>query len=124
MFGEPPDSAVNPSKQNLSLLVSLEEPNVMELVTKVPFSVIYDHSKTDQSIANSMIELLLIFSMKKEKREFEFLCLSAEERYRQLENESPIIIEKVTQNDLARYLGITPVGLSRIKRRVNSDIPN
>ncbi|VAW33114.1 hypothetical protein MNBD_GAMMA01-231, partial [hydrothermal vent metagenome] len=26
-------------------------------------------------------------------------------------------LEKVTQNDLARYLGITPVGLSRIKKR-------
>ncbi len=85
---------------------------------KVPFSIIYDFSKADQSVANDLIVLLLNLSMKKEKREFEFLCLSVEERYRQLENESPIIIEKVTQNDLARYLGVTPVGLSRIKARV------
>jgi len=101
-------------------LVCLENSNLI----KVPFSVIYEYSKTDQCIANSMIELLLKFSMKKEKREFDFLCLSAEERYRQLEKESPTIIEKVTQNDLARYLGVTPVGLSRIKKRVNKDIPN
>lgn len=85
---------------------------------KVPFSIIYDFSKTDQNIANDLIGLLMNLSMKKEKREFEFLCLSAEERYRQLEKESPITIEKVTQNELARYLGVTPVGLSRIKTRV------
>ena len=101
-------------------LVCLENSSLI----KVTFSDVYDHSKMDQSIANSLIELLLKFSMKKEKREFEFLCLSAEKRYRQLEKESPILIEKVTQNDLARYLGVTPVGLSRIKKRVNSNLPS
>ena len=101
-------------------LVCLEDSSLI----KVPFSVIYERSKMDLNISNSLIELLLKFSMKKEKREFELLCMSAEKRYRQLEKESPIIIEKVTQNDLARYLGVTPVGLSRIKNRVNSDIPS
>ncbi|PCJ83542.1 MAG: hypothetical protein COA54_15260 [Thiotrichaceae bacterium] len=99
-------------------LVCLENSNLI----KISFSVIYEHSKTDQHVANSMVELLLKFSMKKEKREFEFLCLSAEKRYRQLKKESSIIIERVTQNDLSRYLGVTPVGLSRIKKRVNSDM--
>ena len=98
-------------------LVCLENSSLI----KIPFSDIYEYSKTDQCFANGLIELLLNFSMKKEKREFEFLCLSAEERYRQLEKESPALIEKVTQNDLARYLGITPVGLSRIKKRVNKN---
>ena len=97
-------------------LVCLENSSLVE----VPFAVIYDLSKKNQSIASSMIEVLLQFSMKKEKREFEFLCLSAEERYRHLEKESPTILRSVTQNDLARYLGITPVGLSRIKKRVKS----
>ncbi|MCF6262725.1 MAG: Crp/Fnr family transcriptional regulator [Xanthomonadales bacterium] len=95
-------------------LVCLEDSNLVE----IPFSVIYSHCKTDHLIANSMIELLLNFSMKKEKREFEFLCMSAEDRYRKLEMDSPRILESVTQNDLARYLGVTPVGLSRIKKRV------
>lgn len=95
-------------------LVCLENSNLVE----IPFSLIYSHCKTDHHIANSMIEMLLNFSMKKEKREFEFLCVSAEDRYRKLEKESPRILESVTQNDLARYLGITPVGLSRIKKRV------
>jgi len=100
-------------------LICLEDTSLIE----IPFSVIYDHSKTNQMIANHMIDLLLSFSIKKEKREYEFLCLTAEQRYRILEKEMPDIIDKVTQNDLARYLGVTPVGLSRIKKRVNSHTP-
>jgi CRP-like cAMP-binding protein len=79
---------------------------------KIPFKRLYDYSKEDQEIANNMIDLLLHLAMKKEKREYEFLCLSAEERFCRLANTSPSLLEKVTQNDLARYLGITPVGLS------------
>jgi len=87
---------------------------------EVPFRTLYEYSRSDHDIANEMIELLLRFAMKKERREFEFLCLSAEERYCLLAETSPILLEKVTQNDIARYLGVTPVALSRIKKRVMS----
>ena len=85
---------------------------------KIPFKVILEYSKKDLEIANNIIDVLLNFAIKKEKREFEFLCLSAEERFCKLIETTPILINKVTQNDLARYLGVTPVGLSRIKKRV------
>ena len=55
--------------------------------------------------------------MKKERREREFLTESAEERYRMLLERSPALFDKVTQKDIARYLGITPVALSRIRKR-------
>lgn len=87
------------------------------LLVKIPFSVLVEYSKKHHEIASNMIDVLLNFSMKKEKREYQFLCLSAEQRYRLLEKNSPDIVEKVTQNDIARYLGITPVALSRIKNR-------
>lgn len=86
---------------------------------KIPFSTILEYSKKDLKIANNMIEVLLNFSIKKEQREFEFLCLSVEERFRKLAEANPALLDKVTQNDLARYLGVTPVGLSRIKKRVS-----
>jgi len=87
-------------------------------LVKLPFSALYERSIENLEMANNMIDLLLNLVMKKEKREYEFLCLSAEERFCALVNTSPTLLEKVTQNDLARYLGITPVGLSRIKKRV------
>ncbi len=94
-------------------LVCLEATILLE----IPFATVYEYSLQNHKIANDMIEVLLKFSMKKEKREFELLCLSAEERYQLLVDTSPKILDKITQNDIARYLGITPVGLSRIKNR-------
>ncbi len=90
------------------------------VLIKTPFKNLWEHSKKDMEIANEMIEFLLRFAMKKEKREYELLCLSAEERFCILENNSPSLFEKVTQNDLARYLGVTPVGLCRIKKRTQN----
>lgn len=61
--------------------------------------------------------VLLDLAQKKEKREYEFLCLSAEERYQSFLNEYPAIASRISQIDIAAYLGITPVALSRIKAR-------
>jgi len=85
---------------------------------KIPFSIIESYSKSDSEIANAMMDMLMDFAMKKERREFELLCLSAEQRFDLLKEKQPIILEKVTQNDIARYLGITPVALSRIRKRM------
>lgn len=61
--------------------------------------------------------VLLDLAQKKEKREYEFLCLSAEERYQSFLKEYPEIADRISQVDIAAYLGITPVALSRIKAR-------
>jgi CRP-like cAMP-binding protein len=75
-------------------------------------------SKTTPDIAERMTDLLLSLAMKKERREYELLCLSAEERYQLLLERSPNLPMRVTQQDIALYLGITPVALSRIKKRL------
>ncbi|NQZ32587.1 MAG: Crp/Fnr family transcriptional regulator [Oceanospirillaceae bacterium] len=95
-------------------LMCLEPSSLIE----IPFVKIREHCAKDPELAQHMIEFLLQFSMKKEKREFQLLCLSAKDRYTLLLEESPQLLQQVTQNDLARYLGVTPVGLSRIKNRV------
>jgi len=86
----------------------------------IPAKVLLKYSQDDLELANAVIELLVHVAMKKEKREYEFLCLDAEERFRRLEKSTPVLLKSVTQNDLARYLGVTPVGLSRIKKRVRN----
>lgn len=91
-----------------------------ELV-KVDFRAIYDASQNHIDISTSVIDFLLAFAIKKEQREYELLCLSAEERYRYLLRDKPELFDLVTQNDLARYLGITPVSLSRIKQRIQKN---
>ena len=75
--------------------------------------------ESDLAVANQLIQLLVQLALKKERREYEFLCLSAEERFTVLKNTAPELLERVTQNDIARYLGITPVALSRIRSRIH-----
>ncbi len=64
-------------------------------------------------------EFLLSLAMKKEQREYEFLCLSAEERYLLFCQRDADLVPRLSQLDIARYLGITPVALSRIRRRLS-----
>lgn len=75
----------------------------------------------DHEAAISMINMLIRVLTKKERREFEFLCFSAEERYKVIKEQSPDLLNRVTQNDIAQYLGITPVALSRIGARIKKE---
>ncbi|MCH6255677.1 Crp/Fnr family transcriptional regulator [Puniceicoccaceae bacterium K14] len=85
----------------------------------VRFSVddLKDRAKVDLELANELIERLIQVALKKEKREREFLTLTPFERYCALRKQSPEILENVTQADIALYLGVTPVALSRMKSR-------
>ena len=94
-------------------LICLERTKLLQ----ISFNTILDYCQKDHQFSVEIIEFLLAFAMKKERREYEFLCLDAQSRYRQIISDTPHLLERVTQNDLARYLGVTPVGLSRIKKR-------
>lgn len=85
---------------------------------QIPLTVVIKKSKHNNQLANEMIDLLMHFSMKKERREYEFLCLDAPSRYLQLLETYPDLANSVTQTDIAHYLGITNVALSRIKKRL------
>lgn len=89
-------------------------------VIGVNFDAVHDAAKTDLELSAAIADFLIGFGMKKEQREYELLCLSAEERYRRLLGNRPELLEQVNQADIALYLGITPVGLSRIKKRVET----
>lgn len=56
--------------------------------------------------------------LRKEAREQALLCQSAEERYRDLLVTEANLIARLPQADIARFLRITPVAFSRIKRRM------
>jgi CRP/FNR family transcriptional regulator, anaerobic regulatory protein len=52
------------------------------------------------------------------RREKDLLTLSAEERYHALFEKSPEIIKFIPGNKIAKYLGIHPESLSRIKKNI------
>jgi len=57
---------------------------------------------------------------KKEAREREFLLHDAQTRYESFLREHPNLVKRIKQHILASYLGITPVALSNLKKRVKS----
>lgn len=53
----------------------------------------------------------------KEQREFEFLQMDVWERYQQFRQDFGELIGKIPQHQIASYLGVTPVALSRVISR-------
>ena len=53
-----------------------------------------------------------------EERVFSFVTQTPEERYLQLVEQEADLLQKIPQHYLANYLGITPVSLSRIRKRI------
>lgn len=63
------------------------------------------------------------YATRKEWRERDLLTLSPEQRYAAFVARPDGLAERVPQKDLAAYLGITPVSLSRIRRRLMDKPP-
>lgn len=57
---------------------------------------------------------------RKEAREEMLLCQSPEQSYRNFLLQNEELAKRLPQGDIARYLGITPVAFSRIKRRIST----
>ncbi len=79
------------------------------------FKMALDHSLELNQIARIETEKLLVRVVQREK---DFLIKSAEERYIDIILNSPEIIKKVPVNRIAKFLGIHPESLSRIRNKL------
>ena len=91
------------------------EPSVVE---RLPYALLEQLAEHDLVWARIVRRALLIFGERKEKRERELLTLKPEQRYRAFVDDAPGLEQRIPQRDLARHLGLTPVGLNRIVQRV------
>lgn len=57
-----------------------------------------------------------------EDRLVTFITKSPEERYLELLDKQPALLQKIPQYYLANFLGITPVSLSRIRKRLHDEM--
>lgn len=83
------------------------------------YSKLKELARQDLEIAFYIIEMqekILIESLHRNER---FMLMDAEERYQNLINNKPDIVQRVSQKLLASYIGITPVSLSRLRARLN-----
>jgi len=86
-------------------------------VEALPFSKLQVLLQNYPALQYSAMVFFQQLALKKEVREYEFLCLSARQRYEKFCQQRPELLERIKQADLALYLGITPIALSRMKHR-------
>ncbi|WP_142687928.1 Crp/Fnr family transcriptional regulator [Chitinophaga polysaccharea] len=96
---------------------TLEEVEVQELHYN-DISLLYESSPVFERIARRMTEYYLC---RMTDRLFSFQHDSPEMRYLNLQRERPALLQQVPQYLIASYLGITPVGLSKIRSRISNN---
>jgi len=84
------------------------------------FSAIRELCKTNMLADQISREFMRLQLADAYQRTASFIIYTPFERYRQLQKENPDIINQIPQKVLASYLGITPVSLSRIRKRAGS----
>jgi CRP-like cAMP-binding protein len=114
----PPFEIVLPST---SVEKSIEKPLILESVTPsevgyFSLDVLRDFSNASTQWSRLFSEIALIQLRKKQLREFECLTMSAFERYTSLLKNNPDIIGVIPQHQIASYIGITPVAMTRLKK--------
>ncbi len=92
---------------------ALEESHLLVCNLK-PVIELFDEHRCWERLGRILAEQLYI---KKEAREAEFLLDDAETRYRNFQRTYPGLEDRLAQYHVASYLGVTPVALSRIRRR-------
>ena len=88
-------------------------------VTAVPYDGLRALCAKDADLMAVFFDFNEQVSMRKEKREYEFLCLSAQDRYHGFLKDYAHILPRLTQAQIASFIGITPIALSRIRKRLN-----
>ncbi len=102
-----------PSEQNIQAL----EPMEVWLMSKKSLYNLYDSSKTFERFGRLLVEHGFLGIRKKNKM---LTNLSPEERYLDLIKTRPKVVERISQQHIASYLGIQPESLSRIRKRIHS----
>jgi CRP-like cAMP-binding protein len=77
-----------------------------------------DRSKLDKESLLEMNEKLLRRTFSLQKRIIQLLSSSAEERYLEFLKIYPNLFQRVPQKMVASYLGLTPEGLSRVRKQL------
>jgi CRP-like cAMP-binding protein len=109
-------------RKNIPSLFTLEtiEPCVLYWIHKKNWEKVMNDISQIPEMNNKGINLLLERYYQYIKQLISFLNESPEHRYLHLLKEKPHILQRVPLQYIATYLGVTPVSLSRIRKRVST----
>ncbi|MBI5259384.1 MAG: Crp/Fnr family transcriptional regulator [Burkholderiales bacterium] len=98
-----------------SFMVTAIEDSVLE---RLDHRLLDELSQRHLAWSRALQAMTLAFAARKEARERALLTLDAQERYLAFCAAQPDLARRIPQKDLARHLGVTPVGLNRIVMRL------
>lgn len=87
---------------------------------RVGYDVLQDLMSCHAAWARAFLLNMALYALAQERRSQELL-LPGEQRYRRWLDSSGDLASQVRQKDIASLLGLTPVGLSRIAKRVSEE---
>lgn len=86
---------------------------------EINFKALRDLCRTEIVISNLYNKILESIFITYEKKQLELIALDAKQRYIKLKKEYPNIDDLIPQFQIASFLSITPVQLSRIRKKLN-----
>lgn len=109
-------------RRNVPSLFTIEtvEPCVLHWIHKKDWQQIMDEISGVPDIKSMTADLTFERQYHYMRQLISFIKESPEQRYLNLLNKSPHIIQRVPLQYIATYLGITPISLSRIRKRVST----
>ncbi len=92
------------------------EDSIVYSISKTDQQKVYDHSHQLERFGRLSMQRTFVINF---QRINQLRNLSNQERYLQLLEKRPTLLQRVPQYLIASYLGITPVGLSKIRKRLS-----
>lgn len=102
-------------KGRTSFMVCAIEDSVLE---RLDYRLLEELARKHPAWSEALRAMTMVFAARKEARERALLTLDAENRFLAFRAAEPDLERRVPQKDLARHLGVTPVGLNRIVMRL------
>ncbi len=90
---------------------------------RLPLATLQQWRATSPAITQWVGEEMMRHGSRRMQREASLLQASAEQRYRLFLAQRPGLAGRIAQHHIAAWLGITPVGLSRIRARMRATAP-
>lgn len=109
-------SSIESFRTNQPSLYSIEsiEPCVLQTISQKDFQRVIENSP---ELKKDLEKHLFKRLFQTQKMAFSYIKNNPQQRYRELMEQHPHIIQRVPQHYIASYLGITSVSLSRIRNR-------
>ncbi len=101
----------SPAKHNLQ---TCEDSTLAVISTETAHQLLNAFPKFESLARIMMEEELIIY----QDIISSFITMNAEQRYLNLLNSNPLILQRIPQHQLATYLGVSPETLSRIRKRI------